>query len=475
MSLLNPKVGPVIGVTTEQTVRVMCGIQSAGKDAKPNCGWIRIKPADGDWELPKQFRFNQNFFYTGVIELTGLRPNTTYCYQVGYNPTFSEQRIESESNWADLPEYSFSTLGREGFRFCFGSCLRNNGDERFGKALRVVKAFNEEKPLDMMLWLGDQVYNDMYLGLTINNSSTKDFKRLYRKFFDNQYVKDILCAMPNYMVMDDHEVEDSFKHGAIDYQDTKVNWLTKDKDRLINSINAFYSYQASHGPIFDVIPSDVPGVSYVKGQEHNQVPVRHYAAVDFGSIGLFLMDSRKERSSQGLISRAQENALLDFLNSHYKVKLIGTSVTFLADNYSNADAADNWKKAAEQRKRILDHMTKKNITNVFFLSGDVHSHFACRLNYEGKPTSIHQLVSGSLFWPTSFIINSIRWFKDDVRFSKAIYGASRYSISEPLSTTKYDLYASNGVAYVEVKESELIFEIRDTKGNVIISNVFPLE
>ena len=475
MNLNNPRIGPVLGLVTATSVRIMSGIQHCTNIDRPNCGWIRIRKDIDDWQLPKRFRFNRNFYYTGVIELTELEVATRYDYQVAFEADYSEEKIDDENLWQDIQTHSFSTQSSNGFRFCFGSCLRNNDDSRVGKALKVVDNIHQNKTLDMMLWLGDQVYNDKYLGFTLNNSSKDDFTKIYEDFFCNQYVKKILPLIPNYMVMDDHEIEDSFKHGVDEYRDTNFNWINRDKDRLINGINAFYSYQASHGPIYDTEASHQVGVSFVKGQSNNQVPVKHYASVSFNDVGLFLMDTRKERGDGHLISSEQERHLKSFLSSAHRVKLVASSVTFLADDHSKPTKSDNWKKAPSQRERILNYIESKDIQNVIFLSGDVHSHFATSLVHQGQQTTIHQLVSGSLFWPTSFLMNKIRWFEDDVRFGMEIHGASEFSLSQPISKTQSKFYASNAVSYVEILDDHLIFKVIRPNGEEVIEAELPLQ
>ena len=478
MEILNPPVGPILGLVTRHSARLMCAIKPAEQKSKINCGWLRYKKLNDTWSSPRRFRFNKAFHNTGVIELTQLEQGCCYEYQIAYESSYSEADINDvEGIWQEITIHKFNTRGDgDELNFCFGSCMRNNGQEQVGKTLRQVDELHQSSPLDMMLWLGDQVYNDKYLGLTLNNSAKDAFTELYDDFFGNTYVQKIIPNMPNYMVMDDHEIEDSFTDGATAYANTKFNWFNKDIDRLINGINAFYSYQLSHGPIYDTAPDvNQDGVAFIKGQANNQVPVKHYATVDLGDTGLFLMDTRKERSSNGLISSEQEQALEAFLSSHHRVKLIASSVTFLADNDLAAEKADNWKRAEQQRARILNYIMSKGIKNVVFLSGDVHSHFAASLRYRGEDTSVYQLVSGSIFWPTSFLINSIRWFEKDVQFGKAIHGAEEFSLSNPISCNDNKFYASNGIGHVTISGGELKFKVINKSGEVVIDATLPLD
>lgn len=484
MALEAPAYGPVVGYTRPTAVRLMAGIaHNIANTAKLNSGYLRFKKTtDKTWSPVKKFRFNRNFYWTGVIELTDLSADTQYNYQIAFEKS-DPQAMPPTTQWKPIPIYTFKTAAASAasVQFCFGSCLRQDeDDDRVGKVLQTVIQRHADQPLDAMLWLGDQIYNDKLLFLTANNSSRTDFFNLYQTFFDNPYVKPVLANLPNYMVMDDHEIENDFTDGTTDYANSGFfNHKTK-KERLINGILAMYCYQQSHGPIYSSMPDPTqPGVAFIKGQEDNQVPVRHYATVELGDVGIFLMDCRKERhKAKGLlVSEQQEASLLAFLaNPQFRVRFVVSSVTFLADDDSKQKRADNWKRAPEQRQRILNHIIQQQMNNVFFLSGDIHSHFAARLDIDKTPSSIYQLVSGSLFWPTSFIIDHIRWFRNDVLFGQPIYGCSKkLKLSQPLADGSSDFFASNGVGYVKVTATEVLFQVTNEKGDVMINAVLPLQ
>ena len=475
-----PLIGPVIGHTTDTTVRVMAGIAPVNA-IKPNTGRIRIRRAGNtQWQGAKKFRFNRTFYYTGVIELTGLTVGTEYEYQVAIIANGTD--MPSNADWDSIDIHKFSTRSAtpDGVTsFCFGSCLRNNDDGRWGKTLRNVVTQHQNGPLDFMLWLGDQIYNDEYMWLTPNNSDVEDFAERYNAFLNNEYVKKFIGDMPNYMIIDDHEIENSFTKGAAEYANAGIPFLSKNRERLINGIAAVYSYQLSHGPVFDTAPDpNQNGVSFIRGQGNHQTPARHYSSTTVNGVGLFLTDTRKERTKKRFLSKKQEAALIAFLDdTDTDVKLIASSVTFLGDKGKKPNKADNWMKAHKQRAKILKHIVNNNIRNVVFLSGDIHSHYATQLQVDGERLPVYQLVSGSLFWPTGFIMKRIRWCRDDVNWGH-IYGApSNYAIAQPISITNTDFFESNGIGYVEVNptNSELLFRVFNHSQSVVIEAELPLD
>ncbi|QDG35951.1 alkaline phosphatase family protein [Alteromonas mediterranea] len=475
-----PIIGPIVGHLTSTSLRLMAGCKPTSKD-KSNIGRVRIKKSSDDsWEVTKTFRFNRTFYYTGVIELTELEASTKYDYQMAIVSDENEASMPNEADWNSIEVNCFtsrSTASNQPVAFCFGSCLRNSDDGRWGKTLKNVITQNSNKPIDFMLWLGDQIYNDEYMWLTPSNTSKQDFAQRYEAFYNNEYVKEVIRQFSNYMIIDDHEIENSFTDGAKEYEDAGIPWFSRNKERLINGIGAIYSYQLSHGPIFTTERDETqPNVRFVKGQNNHQTPARHYESVKItDKVGLFLTDTRKERTKQKMMSREQEDKLLEFLSdTATKVKLIATSVTFLGDTAKKPKKADNWMKGYKQRARILKYIVNKKIENVVFLSGDIHSHYATQLTVDGLKYKVYQLVSGSLFWPTGFIINKIRWGKEDVNWDY-IYGApSNYGITKPLSDTSKDFFEGNGIGHVLIDDNSFQFTVHNHNEKRVIRVDLPL-
>jgi alkaline phosphatase D len=273
------------------------------------------------------------------------------------------------------------------------------------------------------------------------------------------------------MIIDDHEIENSFTEGAKAYASGGLPFISKNKERLMNGMTAIYSYQMSHGPIFDTQPDAAQaGVSFVKGQGNHQTPANHFASTKINDVGLFLTDTRKDRTKTLLMSREQEEDLKAFLSDDTtRVKLIASSVTFLGDRGKKPKKADNWMRAYKQRKRILKHIVTHDIKNVVFLSGDIHSHYATQFCVNGEKLPVYQLVSGSLFWPTSFLIDKIRWTRKKTRWGHVYGSPSSYSITEPLSLTHYDFFEGNGIGHVLVEDNQLIFKVFNHEHKVVIA------
>jgi hypothetical protein len=165
-----------------------------------------------------------------------------------------------------------------------------------------------------------------------------------------------------------------------------------------------------------------------------------------------------------MISNEQMNHLLEWLKeSTAEIKMVATSVTFLADSkdgFLTPGSPDNWERAADQRLQILTYIVENGIKNVFFLSGDVHAYFACGLNFNDEPYPVYQIVCSPFFWPVGTIGGLMRWKRKNVRFNDKIRGAERFSIGNPISVRNSDDYfTGNGIGRIDVTEKKLRFEV----------------
>ncbi len=495
MPYLNPEIGPVVGYTQEHKIRIMAALTDCPISGKLYCGWVRFQVAskvetDGYLE-PVLFRFNSDFYYTGVIEIGNLESATEYSYQVCYRSDFTNYPPQHDSDWVNIRTYKVRTAQGAGsaipnrVALGFGSCLRKPKHDRSGKVLRSLAAIHQGTPIDAFLWLGDQIYNDPLLKGTLFNTHESHFMKRYEEFFANQYVSSILSSMPNHMILDDHEVTNDYVHGQEEYRAENARFSF----RLENALLAYQAYQLSHGNIYDVNnPGSLESVAFVKGQGNYKQPSRYYTTLSFGDVGVFMTDTRNEREMDVIIKEEQFKAIESFLiNSQYRVKIVATSVTFLSDPVK-LDWADNWAYTTESKKQRLElikKVTKAGVKNVFFIAGDVHCHFACQLEKDNHPTGIHELVSGSLFWPIRRVFRRdfgrvFRCEYGDFRFGRVLSGAENYGyyVSEPFSEFASEprdaVYEENGFGFIEVTKENLIFRVIDSDSKDQIRYTFDL-
>ena len=409
MKLCLPTVGPIIGYTSATECRIWFRgeFQATGESSYRRCfGLLRWrKNGLRSWSKVLFNKMSPIFDMTCVLAAQPLEAERLYEYQVGW--LFLDAELDRISEvrdtlfeWPDTI-YSFKTASANSMRsrsYAVGSCryllktfIGNIFDDRGDKTFRSILAQHlgdsrqeiAPKPLDGVVMMGDQIYAD---DLNFIGADTKlaEFLQRYRTVFSQENIRALMAAIPTYMILDDHEIED--------------NWPAKatDRDRATlypHAIHAYQIYQCSHSPLFE---RDEDG-------RIDGVLQDFWYSFSDGCVDWFVTDSRTERVVFGpnrrMFKPEQMKALLDWLNDgSTRVKIIVTSVPLAPD--LNSEEEDKWAHFYEQRTQILDAITALPDLKVVFVSGDVHCSFTSEIRHvdHAKPIA-WQIVSSSFFWP----------------------------------------------------------------------------
>jgi alkaline phosphatase D len=117
------------------------------------------------------------------------------------------------------------------------------------------------------------------------------------------------------------------------------------------------------------------GEYHAFGPDHG-FPDGIWQRVRYGAVlELFILDTRSNRdprwSDRTMLGPAQEAWLFDRLAASTATwKVIVTSVPMNGTIYKDGDA---WAGYQAQRTRLLDHLAARDVSNVVFVSGDIHS------------------------------------------------------------------------------------------------------
>jgi alkaline phosphatase D len=283
------------------------------------------------------------------------------------------------------------------------------GDRAFKSMLRHIKGFENRRPAQFTLFLGNQVYLDPMgpmFGVSKQPSKIAD---LYRAAFKQKHIRKLMRSAPVYMILNDHEIE--------------ANWS---RDRLISdnkralydaAIHAYRDYQWRHGPrTFD---------------EHL------YYAFECGGFPFFVLDVRTQRNTgqAGLQDNymlgipeterglsLQLSALLSWLEEKNKVlpnwpKFIVSPSFIVPDLKRSASpespspgvsvksfVSDGWAAYPNLRKKLLSFIVKRGIQNVVFLTGSGNFSAVTEISFSRGNRPVENLrafaVNASPFyWP----------------------------------------------------------------------------
>ena len=403
MKLHEPTVGPIVGYTSGNQVRIWLRgeFQKTPEGFRRCFGVVRLRTVgNSKFGNPKFVKLPPHFDMTGVCAFTNLQPEKNYEYQAGW--FFAETELSNldetqELNWNGISTCTFctgATNSQQSRSYAFGSCrylLRLFGgtffDERGDKAFgSILKQMNDKKQrIDGLIMAGDQIYADD-LNFLSPDDAIDEFNSRYRITFGQPHIRNLMSRVPTYMILDDHEIEDNWPTKA-----TKKDWMTL----YPSAIHSYQIYQCSHSPLFSLNQ---------KGRLTGTLDKFWYTFQD-GCCDCFVLDSRTERQwsenpkERAMISRNQMDALKGWLKDKSgRVKLVVTSVPFFPDLEDEND--DKWGGFVFERTEILDFIRKHQVRKVVFLSGDVHCSFSAELTCSNDPDfKVISVISSSFFWP----------------------------------------------------------------------------
>ena len=455
-SLREPRLGPIVGHTTHHSARIWIRGSGTGdqrsnlSESQRSIGVIQVQKADGS-DSPRcyYFRLHREFDRTGTIELgvdnsfkvdepddptlagQPLEPDTEYHVNVSClvlddavdNDTMVGSvdlinRLPHPSVWAQEFDHlaserttaTFRTFAKEkasSIRFLFGSCRypgpfwkKKRADQIFGPMVNEVLSDN---PAQFVLMVGDQIYADKFnryipIGLA---DTFEEFQERYLTAFGSPNMRRLLRLLPNYMILDDHEIEDNWSQDRL-----------HDNRGLFNlAIEAYRSYQWSHGP-------------RIYGE-------KLFYQFDCNGYPFFVLDVRTQRYNRGSLKKnhllglpsfkgdppSQLETLCAWLKEMQKKrgdipKFIATTSVFTPNNIDTASneecklKSDSWPAYPETRRGLLSAIVKHKIQNVVFLSGDIHNSNVSEITFEGtaaaKALKAFSVTSSAFYWPFPF-------------------------------------------------------------------------
>ncbi|MEZ1317206.1 alkaline phosphatase D family protein [Pseudomonas fluorescens] len=392
--MIKPTVGPIMGHTTADHTRIFLR-GGPGRNAPAFAGLRYRRSGEAQWSRTVFSELSPARDLCNVFILNPLDANAGYEYQAGWfcPPTSAQCAQTLNALPLQWPQeiYRFKTQADtpNGTRaYIVGSCrylrmtagvpwLPHLGDRIFAAINHLAE--RAAAPIDALLMIGDQVYVDD-LNIIAPDREYQDILHKYRTAFSQPHIARLMSAIPTYMILDDHEIEDNWPARKCGRDDHLYN----------NAIAAYELYQASHSPAHELLEDG----------RINRHLERYWYPFTHGDIGWFVTDSRTRRNlSAGhrrILDEEQEAALCDWLiHSPARVKFVVTSVMFYPDRRRRGE--DAWQAFPEQRLRLLETIRTHRVKNVFFVSGDVHGSLTSRLTHSEDPDfEIHTIVSSPL-------------------------------------------------------------------------------
>lgn len=266
--------------------------------------------------------------------------------------------------------------------------------ERSYRRLRKCVEDPASRPRCLLL-LGDQVYIDATAGLFDPSTLSDRYDLPYERLLRMEPLRHVLRRVPAYTMLDDHEIEDNWEPGS------------GSAENLAKGRSYYLAYQRLAFP---------PPTS----------PAQLWYQFDVDGFPFFMADTRTEREARAvgnigtarIMNDKQLDGLMVWLNAQAGSdvpKFIASPASFLPrhlkathdDQRAGSLRSDAWDGYPASFHALVDHIARKGIRNVVFLSGDEHISFATTALIRARDSGnelarILSIHSSGLYAPFAF-------------------------------------------------------------------------
>ena len=212
---------------------------------------------------------------TGVVTIGNLNANTKYSYQLwqdeahtirlNLNPPLSGQDEKSDPPKGLQPEdLFFWTLPEDGYGrqldFLLMTChhpgtKKDDGFDGFAVWNRIPEIIATEQNANVRFAIlaGDQIYADEIETKVLDEEDPKKkrqhYLEVYRKFWNSEHYRRVLCRLPAVLMWDDHDITDGWGSREDSFQKEKPQEFEPQWLELFNAAkDMFRIMQASRNP-----------------------------------------------------------------------------------------------------------------------------------------------------------------------------------------------------------------------------------
>jgi len=338
--------------------------------------------------------------HTVKVRVGGLKPDTRYWYRFHTKTTHSDAGRTQTAPPRD---------SKRPIKIGYFSCQAYTAGY-YGAYRKLI-----ELDPDVVVCGGDYIYEQDYHDSGYDNArqdktgankdgfarTQADYREKYRYYRSDPDLRELHRLTPLVAQWDDHEVSDNYA-GTVDDGTPPGSDPAKyayNRARILAGWRAWHEY----------MPALRPGGT--KGPDR----YRTYRSLRFGrSVDLLMLDCRAYREVQPA-SAAEHNRPRKYLGSEQLAwfkdatarsdahwKIVGNQLMIMPLTIGGVEIIDDsWDGYDLERADLLGHLRAKNVKDVVFLTGDIHTFFAgeVRQNGQSGPPVAVEFVGGSTTSP----------------------------------------------------------------------------
>ncbi|OLT47411.1 alkaline phosphatase [Gordonia sp. CNJ-863] len=356
--------------------------------------------------------------FTVKVDATGLSPRTTYHYRFTVTSGPAAGAVSPVGHTRTAP-----ATGADVARLRFGVVSCANWEAGYFSAYRHL---NNQPDLDAVVHLGDYYYEyqtGRYTGKTgavrIHDPrheirTLRDYRTRHGQYKTDPDLTALHRSTPFICIWDDHESSnDSWRDGAENHQPGEGSWIV----RRSAALRAYSEWMPIRPGVDPQGRHLYRRLRFGKLLELSMLDLRSYRDLQVDAVS-----SRIDDPARTMMGRAQMSWLTNGLaSSETRWRIVGNPVMITPVLIPPLDPqttgavtellgvpregipynADQWDGYAADRRRLLDSITSNGVDNVVFITGDIHSSWACDIpvdvaNYPGAGTVATELVGTSV-------------------------------------------------------------------------------
>ncbi|MEA2331964.1 MAG: alkaline phosphatase [Thermoleophilaceae bacterium] len=377
--------------------------------------WTRLSDAEGSGTVEVEVARDRGFrriAARGLVRTSGgsahsvktrvvnLRPYEDYWYR------FSTRGAESQVGRfrTALPPDS-----RQPVRFAFFSC------QDYTAGYFTPHTLLAAEDIDFVVNLGDYIYAEAYYspgdvrgGVRLDpigfSETLEQYRAKYALYRTDARLRHMHSRFPMVSIWDDHEVQDNYAGSNAEPDGGLAPELRYTRARRDAAYRAYFESMPTYG---------------AKGPSSNRI----YRGMRFGrTLDLVMLDQRQYRADQpcgdpqvgpacddvnaprNFLGRRQMSFVKKRLASSPAAwKVLANQVMVMPTIYPGGDyiGFDSWQGYPRERQDLLEHIRRKRIEDVVFVTGDIHTFIAgdVRVNPSDRRAVATEFVGGSISSP----------------------------------------------------------------------------
>ncbi len=332
----------------------------------------------------------------------------------------------------------------------------------------------QEDDLDLVICLGDYIYersfdpNKTRTDQTGPNGTAEvqtlgEYRDKYGLYHSDADLLAVRARHPLYAIWDDHEVEDNY---AADMPgDATQNRTIDFAQRRANGYRAFFEHMpqlpiaGTPDRIYGTIPlgrnADV--VMLDQRQFRSDQPCGDALAPPPGSC------SEKDDPNRTMLGAGQKAWFKDELaRSQAKWKIVGNQLQMMSLDYVRGEPliVDSWDGYTAERREIGEFIRDRGITNVSYLTGDIHTFFAGNVTPSGREGLGEPAAVATEFVGGSITSEGIADRQGGDEFRDLFAAALDTSTGSQNPQIKYSNQSSKGYGVLEARPDELLVQFK---------------